>query len=89
MNDRDSILEGRIVDQDGSPIAGVHVVYNHDGLTKTYATDRRGVFRVKGLPTQTFFMDLIKKGYRGTTAHIPPEARGVEIILPKIPDSSY
>jgi hypothetical protein len=89
LNDRDSILGGRIVDQDGSPIAGVHVVYNHNGLTKTYATDRRGVFRAQVMPTAMFFLDLIKKGYRGTTAHIPPEARGVEITLPRIPDSSY
>jgi RNA polymerase sigma-70 factor (ECF subfamily) len=80
---------GRIFDQDGSPIAGVQVTYNHDGRTMTYATDRLGVFRAKGLLPEKLLIRVSKKGYRPASALIPPAAWEVDITLPQLPVSSY
>ncbi len=87
--DQEATLIGRIVDQDGQPVVGVQVTYNVAGRPIMCATDRLGVFRAKGLPPQEYFMDLTRKGYRPSTAHMPPEARDVEITLERLPDSSY
>jgi hypothetical protein len=74
-------LMGRVFDPSGSPIAGVHLVYENDRGTFTCATDRLGVFRVKRLPTHQLLMRIGKKGFQPASALITPEAREVEITL--------
>ena len=82
-------LMGRIFDQDDSPIAGVQILFNHDGKTMTYATDRLGVFRIEGLPLRELHMSARKKGYGGASARIPPRARELEITLQRKPADAY
>jgi 5-hydroxyisourate hydrolase-like protein (transthyretin family) len=76
-------LMGRIFDQDGSPIAGVHITFEHGGQIMSFATDRMGVFRAQGLPPEQLDLSIHKKGYPVAAALIPPKALEVEITLPK------
>jgi hypothetical protein len=78
---------GCIFDQDGSPIAGVQVSYHGGAQSMTMATDRVGVFRERGVPSEKLLllMGVGEKGYRPASALIPPEAWEVEITLPKQP----
>ena len=81
-------LIGRIFDQDGSAIAGVQVTYNDrkSPVTVTGATDRLGVFRLRGLPRDKFLIGLHKLGYSPGSVTIPPEAWEVDLTLPSRPN---
>jgi hypothetical protein len=79
-------LTGRIFDQHGLPIAGVRVAYNMEKLVSG-ATDRIGLFRLKGLPPGPFMLTVGKDGYTPGWATIPSEALEVELTLPSYPDS--
>jgi hypothetical protein len=80
-------LTGRIFDQHGLPVAGVRVSYNMEKLISG-ATDRMGLFRLKGLPPGLFMLAVGKNGYAPGWATIPPEAQEVELTLPSLPDST-
>jgi hypothetical protein len=82
-------LIGRVVDQEGAPVAAVVLTFTLPGQVIACASDRQGVFRTRGAPPQRYFLGLTRKGYRPSTAHIPPEARDVEITLERLPDRSY
>jgi Carboxypeptidase regulatory-like domain len=85
LQDGTRTLTGRILDQDGEPIAGVQINYNDRKSPSlvTIATDRLGVFHMGGLPTDRFMIDMSKKGYNGATAIVPPEALEIEVTLPR------
>ena len=80
-------LTGRIFDQHGLPIAAVRVAYNMEKLVSG-ATDRMGLFRLKGLPPGPFMLTVGKNGYTPGWATIRPEAQEVELTLPSRPDST-
>ncbi len=77
-------LVGRIRDEAGSPIAGVQVLYNdrRAAMVVTSATDRLGVFRMRGLPAEKFSVSAGKHGYVAVSAMIPPDAWEIEFTLP-------
>jgi hypothetical protein len=73
-------LTGRIVDPAGLPIASVRVYYNSMKFVEA-ATDRLGMFRLKGLPQGQFRIGIDKGGYGHGWAKISPEAHEVDITL--------
>jgi hypothetical protein len=73
-------LTGRIVDPAGSPIASVRVYYNSMKFVEA-ATDRLGMFRLKGLPQGAFRIGIDKGGYGHGWAKISPDAHEVDITL--------
>jgi RNA polymerase sigma factor (sigma-70 family) len=78
-------LSGRIFDPEGLPIAGVRVTYSgplREKFSGVAATDRLGLFRLKGLPKDQFRLHIIKDDYGFGRATIPPEAREVDLTLP-------
>ena len=79
-------LTGRFFDQHGLPVTGARVSYNMEKLVSG-ATDRMGLFRLKGLPSGQFMLVVDKNGYIPGWATIPPEAQEVELTLPSRPDS--
>jgi Carboxypeptidase regulatory-like domain len=82
-NERD--LTGRVFDRHGSPIAAVQVTYNREKVVSG-ATDRMGVFRLKGLPRGPFSLSVGKDGYTPGWATISAEAHEVELRLESLPD---
>ena len=66
-NERD--LTGRVFDQHGLPIAAVQVACNREKVVSG-ATDRMGVFRLKGLPGGPFSLSVSKAGYTQGQRHI-------------------
>jgi RNA polymerase sigma factor (sigma-70 family) len=80
-------LTGRVFDQHGLPIAAARVTYNMEKLVSG-ATDRMGLFRLKGLPPGPFSLAVDKNGYTPGWATIPLEAQEVELTLPSRPDSA-
>jgi RNA polymerase sigma factor (sigma-70 family) len=83
---KDRDLTGRVFDQHGLPIAAARVTYNRETLVSG-ATDRMGLFRLKGLPPGPFVLAVDKNGYTPGWATIPSEALEVELTLPSYPDS--
>ncbi len=82
-------LIGRVVDQEGAQVAAVVLNFALPGQVITSATDRQGVFRTRGVPTQEYFLDLTRQGYRPSTVRLSPGIRDIEITLERLPDSSY
>ena len=81
-------LSGRIFDPEGLPIAGVRVYYNAPPkFVGTAATDRLGLFRLKGLPEGQFRLSVDKDDYGFGRATIPPDAWEVDLTLPRRPDA--
>jgi len=82
-----STVIGRIFDQDGSPVPGVQVDSNDrkSGRTFTFATDRQGVFRLRGIPADPSRLSFHKLGFQPVGAKIPPEALEVELTLQRRP----
>jgi Carboxypeptidase regulatory-like domain len=80
-------LTGRVFDQHGLPIAGVRRTYKMEKFVSG-ATDRLGLFRLKGLPPGPFALVVDKSGYTDGWATIPTEAQEVELTLPSRPDST-
>jgi protocatechuate 3,4-dioxygenase beta subunit len=76
------IVSGRVFDKDGSPLSGVQVYYNSRKLIEA-ATDRLGVFRLKGLPHGRLWLGLRwNGGGQHGSAIIPAEAAQVDLIFP-------
>ena len=50
------------------------------------ATDRMGVFRLKGLPRGPFSLSVNKAGYTPGWTTIPAEAHEVELRLENLPE---
>ncbi len=73
-------------DQHGSPIAAVRVAYNREKVVSG-ATDRMGVFRLRGLPGGPFSLSVNKTGYTPGWATIGPNAHEVELTLESLPDA--
>jgi RNA polymerase sigma factor (sigma-70 family) len=82
--DEARILVGRILDETGSPIAGVQVLYNDrkESIVVTSATDRLGLFRMRGLPLDKFTLLVQKEGYASVSATVPVNAREIDVMLP-------
>ena len=80
--DEGRTLSGRIFDSNGSPIAGVRVHYNARKPVSG-ATDRLGVFRLKGLPPGQFRLHMDKDDYGSGWSIIPPDAWEVDVTLPR------
>ena len=79
-------LSGRIFDPAGRPVAGLRVCYN----AKTFvvaATDRLGVFRMKGLPKGPFQLSMDKGDYVSGWSTIPADAVEVDLTLQRHPDA--
>jgi hypothetical protein len=76
-------LSGRLFEKNGSPlpavrISGVRTPTEHFEA----ATDRLGVFRMKGLPPEEVRLGVYKDGDYGGEAVIPAGAVEVDLILP-------
>lgn len=80
-------LSGRIFDPEGSHIAGVRVSYSEPGKFQSSATDRLGLFRLRGLPQGELRLHLDKEGYGAGWSIIPPDAWEIEVTLPSQPDA--
>ncbi|MGO9463028.1 MAG: sigma-70 family RNA polymerase sigma factor [Isosphaeraceae bacterium] len=78
----DRRLTGRVFDTDGSPLAGVQVYYNKNRTFKEVATDRLGVFRLRGLPHGPLQLGLRRNFDQHGSARVPPEAVEVDLIFP-------
>ncbi len=52
------------------------------------ATDRIGLFRLKGLPPGPFRLSVGKNGYTPGWTTILQEAQEVDLTLPSVPDSA-
>ncbi len=77
------MLSGRVFDSAGLAVPSVRVHYNANRQFVETATDRLGMFRLKGLPAGALEIGLAKWGYGHGSAEISPEASEVDIILPK------
>jgi RNA polymerase sigma factor (sigma-70 family) len=85
---KDRELTGVVFDQHGLPIVGVHVSYNMRTIVQG-ATDRMGLFRLKGLQLGPFNLAVVKNGYTPGWATIPFDAHEIELTLsirPEAPD---
>ena len=75
-------LTGRVFDKDGSILVGVQVTNRGRPIIEG-ATDRLGVFRLRGLPLGALPLDLRRNGDQlGWVRHIPAEAVEVDLIFP-------
>ncbi len=76
-------LSGRVFDHDGSPVVGLRLYLIKDRRPVDCATDRLGVFRLKGLPPGKLQIQMCKHDQPYGVAIIPPEAVEVDLTLPK------
>ena len=75
-------LTGRVFDKDGSILVGVQVTNRGRPIIEG-ATDRLGVFRLRGLPLGALPLDLRRNGDQlGWVRQIPAEAVEVDLIFP-------
>ena len=61
-----SRLEGKVVDQNGAPVAGanISVIDTERGLTRTAATDDDGFYRVPLLQPGTYELRIVAQGFQ-------------------------
>ena len=78
----DRTLTGRVFDKDGSPLVGVQVYYNSRTINEV-ATDRLGIFRLKGLPHGPLRLGLRRNHDQQGSARIPAEAVEIDLIFPQ------
>ncbi len=82
------IVEGRVLDSAGQPIAGAMVVNSGDGPKRVeVATDVNGQFRIEGLYDVPIFLCATKPTYRAGGTCAAPGATDVTITLRR-PDES-
>src|SRR5262249_21798110 len=74
-------LSGRVFGKEGPPLVGVRVYHNGRTVNEA-ATDRLGVFRLKGLPDGPFQVGLRRNHDESGWATIPAEAVEVDLIFP-------
>ena len=79
---RDRNLSGRVFDKRGSPLVGVQVYYNREMVIEG-ATDRRGLFRLEGLPHGPLQLGLRRNADQHGWVRIPAEAAEVDLIFPQ------
>jgi RNA polymerase sigma factor (sigma-70 family) len=75
-------LSGRVFDKGGSPLPGVQVYYNRGRTFIEGATDRLGLFRLKGLPLGPSPLELRRDGEERGRAAVPAEAVEIDLIFP-------
>jgi RNA polymerase sigma factor (sigma-70 family) len=78
----DRTLTGRIFDKSGSPLPAIRVDDIRGQMRIVDATDRLGVFRLKGLPQGEMRLRLLRDGVQFGSAIIPAEAVEVDLIVP-------
>jgi RNA polymerase sigma factor (sigma-70 family) len=78
----DRTLTGRVFDKDGSPLVGVQVYYNSRTINEV-ATDRLGIFRLKGLPHKPLRLGLRRNHDQSGWALVPAEADEIDLIFPQ------
>ena len=78
----DRTLTGRVLDGHGEVIVGVKVYHNGETFEEA-ATDRLGVFRLKGLPHGTPRLGLRRNQNEHGTAVIPAAAAEVDLVFPR------
>ena len=96
-NEPPAVLDGRIVDADGRPLAGaVALVASSMGHTYTAQTDQHGGYRIVAVPPGRYVPVAAKRGYRdalpqtclaglckkdAVTVRPGTESRGIDLIL--------
>jgi RNA polymerase sigma factor (sigma-70 family) len=79
----DRTLTGRVFDKGGSLLVGVQVYYNSRTLNEA-ATDRQGLFRLKGLPQGPLRLGLRSRhSEREGWVRIPADAVEIDLIFPQ------
>lgn len=58
-----SEMSGRVIDMEGQPIAGVRVQADNSRYTGSAITDSDGTFCITRLPSDSYRLDLVAKGY--------------------------
>ena len=58
-----SEMSGRVIDTEGQPIAGVRVQADNSRYTASAITDSDGTFCITRLPSDSYRLDLVAKGY--------------------------
>lgn len=77
------VLTGRVFDKSGSMLVGVLVFQDRSTKIDEAATDRQGVFRLRGLPQGRLHLGLrIHFGEQNGRAFVPAEAVEVDLIFP-------
>jgi hypothetical protein len=79
----DRTLTGRIFDKGGSPLVAVRVSYNNNRTPNDVATDRLGLFRMRGLPRGPLLLGVYRNGDQDGFARIPAEAVEIDVIFPQ------
>jgi hypothetical protein len=82
--EKERVLTGRVFDKDGRPLPAVQVYHNSRTITEG-ATDRLGLFRLKGLPQGRLRLGLRRNGDHDGQAMIPAEAVEVDLIYTESP----
>jgi len=78
----DRTLTGRVFDKSGSPLVGVQVYYNNRTVIES-ATDRLGLFRLRGLPHGPLHLGLRRNFDQHGWVRIPAEAFEIDLIFPQ------
>jgi len=79
----DRSLTGRVFDKGGSPLVAVQVSYNSNRTPNEVATDRLGIFRLRGLPHGPLVLGLRRNDDQHGWVRIPAEAVEIDLIFPE------
>ena len=79
----DRSLSGRVFDKHGSPVVGVRLTYNENKTTRIVATDRLGLFRLKGLPVGQLLLGVTVQNDQHGFGHVPAGAVEIDVIFPQ------
>ena len=79
----DRSVTGRVFDQHGSPLVAVQVDYNNARSPQIVATDRMGIFRMKGLSEGPLLLGLTRQGDQHGMARVPAGAVEIDVIFPQ------
>jgi RNA polymerase sigma factor (sigma-70 family) len=78
---RSRTLQGRILDRDGKPVAGVRLLHVDDRNRQTASSDAEGRYRLEGLREVAGFLFAEKDGFRFHGQLSDPKADRVDMIL--------
>jgi hypothetical protein len=79
-----SALKGRVLDEQGKPIEGAHVLASNYETAMTDYSDQEGYFNLGGLIHRAANFEATKSGYgRVVRRNLPVDGPDVEIRLPK------
>jgi hypothetical protein len=79
----DRTLTGRVFDEHGKPLVAVRIDYNNNRTPNSVATDRLGIFRLRGLPHGPLGLGVNRNNEQHGAVHIPAEAAEVDVIFPQ------